>query len=647
MTQNTFTTMIRGFEVTVEAGDTENVYKVHVVEGDGVPWTAELPIDLDGFVGENEDLDGSNELLTFVAEAAVDLFESSRDTLGQGAGALEVAAMKKRSQNIVIGCMSTPWQDYYLQLKDTPFAGKAEELIKQYLELSLEEPCFEKPELDELRKEKQQLIYDLNMLELDLLKSSPEQQMILIVGSRKRAYLGEVDIPLYLDIFAGSPLESEAVNILKGILDIEERIQSLEDSEDYTAHWKRLNSIEMQLQDLILTAVGQNAPLGCPTGMDSAPNMANDIAELMEGVDLHTPLSARKRAQELGGTDEITSIHVIPGWDLIPGMRDADIKEYLEGKYPQAEISIGAPRQQTTRVRVTDADIGRQDLDEVVLSQMLLDLGREAAGYGAAPDINEYAQKAQDRAFGPLPVKSSSRRALARKRAQEIRTEGMWDYTEEFQMSNPIVAGRPVRLRKPHDESWIEAARHSMCVMEVSDPKMSEQKGRGQGSGWMDLQTIRTDDIDYLPPEYAALFDSEMPPSIFDEDEADPAFRTSRHAFEEFETAEDRETEGGEIRHDLDTGCIDPEDYKFEPNQKVTLNKKLELVIGGGVPKNYDKGTPCVVESRYDGEGDFYYVRFEDGQMARVLFSDLTGGKKKEGHLFTTYDYMDCLLQLP
>jgi hypothetical protein len=414
MTQNTFTTMIRGFEVTVEAGDTEDMYKVHVVEGGGVPWTAELPIDLEGFVGENEDLDGSNELLTFVAEAAVDLFESSRDTLGQGAGALEVAAMKKRSQSVVTGCMGTPWQDYYLQLKDTLFAGKAEELIKQYLELSLEEPHFEKPELDELRKEKQHLIYDLNMLELELLKSSPEQQMILIVGGRKRAYMGEVDIPMYLDIFAGSPLESEAVNIMKGILDVEERIQSLEDSnEDYTAHWKRMNSIEMQLQDLILTAVEKNAPLGCPTGMDSAPNMANDIAELMEGVDLHTPLSASKKA------------------------------------------------------------------------------------------------------------------------------------------------------------------------------------------------------------------------------------------FEETETAEEREIEGGEIRHDLDTGCIDPEDYKFEPNQKATLSKKLELMIGGGVPKTYDKGTSCVVESRYDGEGDFYYVRFEDGQMARVLFSDLTGGKKKEGMLFTPYDYMDCLLQLP
>ena len=138
---------------------------------------------------------------------------------------------------------------------------------------------------------------------------------------------------------------------------------------------------------------------------------------------------------------------------------------------------------------------------------MLQDLGRESAGYGAAPDMEEYSQKAQDRAFGSLPV------------------------------------------------------------------------------------------------------------------------RSFRRSFEEFDSAEDRETQGGEIRHDLDTSLIDPEDYDFEPNQNVTLNKKLEIMIGGGVPVTLNKGTKGVIESRYDGEGDYYYVRFEDGQIARVLYSDLSGGK--------------------
>jgi len=473
MSTDSFTTMIRGFDVTVEAAESSDTYKVHVVEGGGVPWTVELPINLENFEGqEDDDVDGSNELLTLVAEAAVDLFESSRDTLGQGAGALEVAAMKK-TQGTITACGSE-WQDYYLQLKGTTFEGKAEELVKQWLDLNLNEPEWEDKTKD-LRKEKQKLIYELNLLELELLKNSPEQQMLIIMAGRKRAYLNDIEIPLYLDIFAGSPQEAEAVNIMKGILDIDERIQSTNDTcEGWDEHWKQVESIEMQLQDLILTSVQEHA-IHTPSGAAGAPNMANDIAELMEGIDLHAPLSARKRAQLL-------------------------------------------------------ADDGFESVER----------------------------------FGP--------------------DESADPYEDGYQagLKGSSPADNPYRGDSGGFDQWVEG---------LNDARSKKR---------------------------------------------------SRRAFEEFETAEDRETEGGEIRHDLDTGCIDPEDYKFEPNQKVTLNKKLELMIGGGVPKDYAKGTSCVVESRYDGEGDFYYVRFEDGQMARVLFSDLTGGKKKESSFF---GYMEGLLE--
>ena len=460
MTQNTFTTMIRGFDVTVEAGDTEDMYKVHVVEGGGVPWTAELPIDLESFEGNTEDLDGSNELLNLVSEAAVDLFEASRNTLGQGAGALEAVAMK-RAQGINIGYGGI-WQDYYLQLKDTPFEAQAVELIKQYLAIQMKEP--EDP-AKELRNQRSKLVYDLQLLELDMLQNSPEQQTILIIQGHKKA-CGYGDVSYYLDMFAGSPQESAAVSKLKELLDLEERLNQAEEEDSWSEQYKQQSAIELQLQNLVLQSIEQNA-MPAQTGIDSAPNMANDLASLMEGVDLHAPM-ASKRAQE--------------------------------------------------------------------------------------DDWSEW-----------MPI-----------------SELKW-YTH-------------------NDQYDIEKSEDGTMFRAFKLPTWMDDVKKTQGGDY---------DMENSLPEGAFQIRNSG----------------SRRSFEEFDSAEDRETQGGEIRHDLDTSLIDPEDYKFDPNQKVTLNKKLEIMIGGGVPVTLNKGTKGVIESRYDGEGDYYYVRFEDGQIARVLYSDLSGGK--------------------
>ena len=60
MPEDTFSTIVRGFDVLVEGSDQSDTFHVSVTEGTGVPWEIELPVNLDDLEGENEEIDGSD-----------------------------------------------------------------------------------------------------------------------------------------------------------------------------------------------------------------------------------------------------------------------------------------------------------------------------------------------------------------------------------------------------------------------------------------------------------------------------------------------------------------------------------------------------------------------------------------------------------
>jgi len=289
--QNEFTTTLRGYDVTVLAVEGEDAYKVEVMEGDGLPWEVIIPVDLDAFEGDNEALDGSDKVMAHVTEAAVDLFEADRGTLGQGAGSVDndgVVAMKKQS----LYCMSEDWEDWFLKMKGTPFEEEAHTLLEQLLATQLI-PCDD-PDRQRLEQQERQISYDLDLLNLRRMKECCDCDQTIIIQARygdpigsKTSYWCFESIEAYLDKFDGTDLEREAIMKVQELLSIQKQIDGLEVKPD---KWDKEQEIRNQMNELSLTLMQQNAmPASSGVGPDS--NLAKDMKELMEVVDIPTPPS--------------------------------------------------------------------------------------------------------------------------------------------------------------------------------------------------------------------------------------------------------------------------------------------------------------------------------------------------------------------
>jgi len=350
MPQDTFTAVIRGFDVLVEASEDEGVYRVSVTEGSGVPWEIDIPVELDEFDGENEMLDGSNEILTYVSEAAVDLFEAQRDTLGEGAGALEVAAMKKRSYSD-----SMYWEPWFMKLKNTPFEEEGAQMLAEYFALDLEDEDFDSSWNDYYAAERK-ICYDLNMLNLERMKDTDITEIVIVIEAQCNpcSCFGGDDLTEFAERFIGHPSEARVLDKLKELLDLRDQRDSL-DEDNGPAVWERRQTLERQMQDLALTALQQNVMEMPETGIEAAPNMAGDLAQLMEGVDLSMPLAAGVR--ELKGTTALepgrpTQPTPIPGpvqqgdmrVDQGPGDEREDFPSKLSDSDPMGRpVEEGAP----------------------------------------------------------------------------------------------------------------------------------------------------------------------------------------------------------------------------------------------------------------------------------------------------------------
>jgi len=280
MGQDTYTTLIRGYDVTVSPSDVPDSYHVNVSEHGSLGWETDVPVDLDNLQGENEELDGSDALLNYVSNAAVDLYESEKGTLGQGAAA-EVQAMRKKGY-----FDSMQWEDWFMSFKGTQFEEEAAAMLQTYFELGMQET--ENQPINDLYRQKDKIMYDLDMLNLERMKatSSEAAAVIVISAKKKKAFWGWCDIEDYLARFVGDPLEPQAIAKIRELLDLEDAIVEAQMNSDDS--WMKRERLETQMHELTLTCLQQNVVE--PTGMDAAPNMAADLASLMEGVDLSTPL---------------------------------------------------------------------------------------------------------------------------------------------------------------------------------------------------------------------------------------------------------------------------------------------------------------------------------------------------------------------
>jgi len=285
--------IVEGYEVEVNETEEPSVYHVILAEEGAQVFEIDVPINLEGSNLLIEDI------LNYAAKAAIDIFEAERDTLGEGAGALEIEAnMKIKSQNITCNSCyfltSCDYEEWFGQMKGTPYEDQAYQLLSQLIELQI--PQSTSDELSKLYTEKNMIQYELDILNLERIKSSSDFQKIIIVEAVNQSkfvnrigYANLDWIEYFLEKFKDHRLEPQVVLKVKELIDIHQAINIAESEQNDT--WDQEQEIRNKMDLLSAEKAKNEIENRIPeSGITVAPNMAEDIAELMEGVSFEEPL---------------------------------------------------------------------------------------------------------------------------------------------------------------------------------------------------------------------------------------------------------------------------------------------------------------------------------------------------------------------
>lgn len=284
--------VLQGFTASLNSTEDPDVIRVDLYEDGNQVYETEVPVDIETEDGTSLYTD---DVLNYVAQAAIDLFEAERGTLGQGAG---VMAMKKKSGLWELQDL----EDWFLKFKGTGFEDQAASLLEQKLGIQLERSLSGNPNAD-LYQERAQIEHEMAMLNLERLRESENKTIIIIQGRAKikSYYDGQTSmIEDYLNKFIGDKRENQALKLVQEYLDVDKQINGAEAGND--DFYDRENEIDNLMEDLSIQLLQQNVMEVAPDeGAEALPNMASDMAELMEGVSLDVPfgeMSAKVAAEE-------------------------------------------------------------------------------------------------------------------------------------------------------------------------------------------------------------------------------------------------------------------------------------------------------------------------------------------------------------
>ncbi len=590
--QGEYETTLRGFDITVmpspEEGDNFDVY---LYEGGNNVYqtTVPLPEDEDGAIEEEE-------LINYAAQAAIDMYEAARNTLGQGAGATtarKVKAMHRQS------CESGKWENWYTGLKGTPYEEQATTLLDQYISA-----CYAttNEELRDAIADEDKILEELDRLNFERMKKADPRETIIVIGKKaqaqndasqvlgdmeiaeklrayfpyrkylskitdlwlqskgaelsdvygaimeleelkedlkakenkgldisdegdlaetdmmidylyaglnaepletentvfspkgasKTAYFANVDdIQSYLDGFAGSPLEAQAVAKMKEYLENQVKIRNLQNS--VSDGWKVRQDLEAAMEELALQQFQQGVIESAPsTGLESAPAMANDLAELMEGVDLQSPLEPMMAKTKKPDIEAFVIYEGIPGdTPFVPYIAVATGRDgYRLGDFEDKDDALKAIKEEMENLNI---------FPKVYYN-----------------DIEGHV----------TPIEDS------------------YDFLAEMDKATP------------------------------GDP------------GY--------EGIPAWPP------------------------KGGRFAKKAFEDVVRDVVEGGQWRGDLDPAEVYDKDFPFAVGDKVSLKESFDDVRWGGIVNKIKSGTKGVVDSLYDGHGDYVMVMLEPANLVRV-----------------------------
>lgn len=205
-------------------------------------------------------------------------------------------------------------EEWYLSFKGTPYESMAYDLLSDLYALDLELTAHAEV-MHDRQDDLSRLEYQLQMLNLDRMRDMPDgQQVIVIHAKTKLAWFGEAaDIQEFIDAFTGSPQESEAMRVIREYLTVKEFINKLDEGDD--DFWARREELTNQMESLSLEALQRNVEEKIPTtGIEAFPEMAGEIAELMQGVTMDSPLEPRSF---MGSEDKDKKDKFVPVEDRI------------------------------------------------------------------------------------------------------------------------------------------------------------------------------------------------------------------------------------------------------------------------------------------------------------------------------------------
>jgi len=278
--------LLNGFFVSLAPNPGRpNYYTVTLEENGAKVYITDIP-NVSQDDGEIEE-----KVLNDIAKAAIDMFEAERGTLGLGAGAKSKKGKKggkMKKHAYLINCRFDNW---YMNFKGTAYEQQAYDMLSKYIDMNYNLSSDTK--LNDINKRLGEIEYQLSKLDLERMRKLPMATQIIIVkaaGLKKRSYYGEVEsIKEYLDRFAGNPMESQAIKLMKQYIELLEEQEII--SKEMNAKYNDLYAFEAQMEDLSMGAMYSNVLNRIPTeGLEAFPNMAGDIAELMQGVEMDTPL---------------------------------------------------------------------------------------------------------------------------------------------------------------------------------------------------------------------------------------------------------------------------------------------------------------------------------------------------------------------
>lgn len=282
--QETYSTLVSGFDAEIVFGEEGQTVDVELFEAGAPVWDTQ--IDLTPFLNEEGDT-FTEDLISAAAQAAVDLFESERETLGQGAEALTVEGsnMRKHSYYVVL-----EWEDWYMSFKGTVFQEQATELLESLLDLGAVTEQSNRAELNAAYEEQCALEYEMGKLFFEKMKTDPGGgQTVIVINAGKQAFYGIHQLEDWLAKFMGHRLEPQAVAYAQEYLDLSAKIENLNASENDT--WETENELRFAMEELKLQLLQANLDQMLPDeGPDVAPELMNDLFELAEGVEFDEPL---------------------------------------------------------------------------------------------------------------------------------------------------------------------------------------------------------------------------------------------------------------------------------------------------------------------------------------------------------------------